>query len=152
MLRVEAAVSPGRRVVYDTELGGVRLRGGDQMLVIFTGANRDGREFDNPDNMEVTRTPNRHLSFGTGPHRCLGSHLARVVLRIAFEELLRRLPDIEPDPDRSSISNTAQVRGVLELGRFASPLRRTQRNRPMRSNIVLAEGTHVGAVAFVRGR
>ena len=70
---------------------------------------------DNPDDMEVTRTPNRHLSFGTGPHRCLGSHLARVVLRIAFEELLRRLPDIEPDPDRSSISNTAQVRGVLEL-------------------------------------
>jgi cytochrome P450 len=93
----------------------VRLRGGDQMLVMLTGANRDGREFDNPDNMEVTRTPNRHLSFGTGPHRCLGSHLARVVLRIAFEELLRRLPDIEPDPDRSSISNTAQVRGVLEL-------------------------------------
>jgi cytochrome P450 len=115
VLRVEAAVSPGRRVVHDTELGGVRLRGGDQMLVLLTGANRDGREFDNPDDMEVTRTPNRHLSFGTGPHRCLGSHLARVVLRIAFEELLRRLPDIEPDPDRPSISNTAQVRGVLEL-------------------------------------
>ena len=115
VLRVEAAVSPGRRVVHETELGGVRLRGGDQMLVMLTGANRDGREFDNPDDMEVTRTPNRHLSFGTGPHRCLGSHLARVVLRIAFEELLRRLPDIEPDPDRPSISNTAQVRGVLEL-------------------------------------
>jgi cytochrome P450 len=115
VLRMEAAVSAGRSVVHDTELGGVQLRAGDQMLVILAGANRDGREFDNPDTVEVTRTPNRHLSFGTGPHRCLGSHLARVVLRIAFEELLRRLPDIEPDPDQPSISNTAQVRGVLQL-------------------------------------
>jgi len=115
ILRIEAAVSMGRRVVEDTELGGVRLRAGDQMLVMLTGANRDAREFDNPNDLQVTRTPNRHLSFGTGPHRCLGSHLARVVLRIAFEELLRRLPDIEPDPDRPSISNGAQVRGVLEL-------------------------------------
>ncbi len=115
VLRMEAAVSMGRRVVHDTELGGVRLRAGDQMLVMLAGANRDGREFDNPDDVQVSRTPNRHLSFGTGPHRCLGSHLARVELRIAFEELLRRLPDIEPDPDRPSVSNTAQVRGVLEL-------------------------------------
>lgn len=115
VLRMEAAVSAGRSVVHDTELGGVQLRAGDQMLVVLAGANRDGREFDNPDDMQVTRTPNRHLSFGTGPHRCLGSHLARVVLRIAFEELLRRVPDIEPDPERPSVSNTAQVRGVLEL-------------------------------------
>jgi cytochrome P450 len=115
VLRVEAAVSPGRRVVQDTELGGVELRAGDQMLVMLTGANRDAREFDDPDDLQVSRTPNRHLSFGTGPHRCLGSHLARAVLRIAFEELLRRLPDIEPDPDRPSLSDTSQVRGVLEL-------------------------------------
>lgn len=115
VLRMEAAVSMGRQVVHDTELGGVQPRAGDQMLVMLAGANRDGREFDNPDDVQVSRTPNRHLSFGTGPHRCLGSHLARVELRIAFEELLRRLPDIEPDPDRPSVSNTAQVRGVLEL-------------------------------------
>jgi cytochrome P450 len=115
VLRVEAAVSAGRRVVQDTELGGVKLRAGDQMLVVLAGANRDWREFDNPNDVQVTRTPNRHMSFGTGPHRCLGSHLARVMLRIAFEELLHRVPDIEPDPDRPSISNTAQVRGVLEL-------------------------------------
>jgi cytochrome P450 len=121
VLRMEAAVSAGRSVVHDTELGGVQLRAGDQLLVILAGANRDGREFDDPDDVLVTRTPNRHLSFGTGPHRCLGSHLARVVLRIAFEELLRRLPDIEPDPDRPSISNTAQVRGVLELHTRFSP-------------------------------
>lgn len=115
VLRLEAAVSAGRSVVHDTELGGVQLRAGDQMLVILAGANQDGREFPNPGDMDVTRSPNRHMSFGTGPHRCLGSHLARVVLRIAFEELLRRLPDIAPDPDRQSVSNTAQVRGVLEL-------------------------------------
>jgi cytochrome P450 len=125
ILRIEAAVSMGRRVVHDTELGGVRLRAGDQMLVMLTGANRDAREFAKPNDLLVTRTPNRHLSFGTGPHRCLGSHLARVVLRIAFEELLRRLPDIEPDPDRPSISNGAQVRGVLELHTRFTPESRT---------------------------
>ncbi|MCV7412502.1 cytochrome [Mycobacterium florentinum] len=115
VLRMEAAVSAGRSVVHDTELGGVHLRAGDQLLVVLAGANRDEREFDHPDDLQVTRSPNRHMSFGAGPHRCLGSHLARVMLRIAFEELFRRLPDIEPDPDRPSVSNTAQVRGVLEL-------------------------------------
>jgi cytochrome P450 len=125
VLRMEAAVSAGRSVVHDTELGGVQLRAGDQMLVVLAGANQDAREFDNPRDMQVTRSPNRHMSFGTGPHRCLGSHLARVVLRIAFEELLRRVPDIEPDPDRPSVSNTAQVRGVLELHTRFTPEART---------------------------
>jgi cytochrome P450 len=115
VLRMEAAVSAGRSVVHDTELGGVHLRAGDQMLVVLAAANRDAREFDDPDDLQVTRSPNRHMSFGAGPHRCLGSHLARVMLRIAFEELFRRLPDVKPDPDRPSVSNTAQVRGVLEL-------------------------------------
>ncbi len=125
VLRMEAAVSAGRSAVHDTELGGVQLRAGDQLLVVLAGANQDEREFDNPRDMQVTRSPNRHMSFGTGPHRCLGSHLARNVLRIAFEELLRRVPDIEPDPDRPSVSNTAQVRGVLELHTRFTPEKQT---------------------------
>lgn len=125
VLRMEAAVSAGRSAVHDTELGGVQLRAGDQLLVVLAGANQDEREFDNPRDMQVTRSPNRHMSFGTGPHRCLGSHLARNVLRIAFEELLRRVPDIEPDPNRPSVSNTAQVRGVLELHTRFTPEART---------------------------
>jgi cytochrome P450 len=124
ILRIEAAVSPGRRVISDTTLAGIELKAGDRVLLMLTGANRDHREFDHPDAIAVQRTPNRHLSFGAGPHRCLGSHLARIELRIAVEELLRRLPDLAPDPDHTSLSNSGQVRGVLELFVQFTPERR----------------------------
>ncbi|MUL82315.1 MULTISPECIES: cytochrome P450 [unclassified Mycolicibacterium] len=115
ILRIEGAVSPGRRVTRDTTLAGVPLKAGDQLLVLLSGANRDHREFPNPNDVEIDRSPNRHLSFGAGPHRCLGSHLARIELRIALEELIRRLPDIAPEPDRLPVINSAQVRGIMEL-------------------------------------
>lgn len=115
ILRIEAAVSAGRNVTRDTTLGGVDLKAGDQLLLILSGANRDRREFSSPNEVHVERTPNRHLSFGAGPHRCLGSHLARIELRIALEELTRRLSDLAPDPDGTVISNAGQVRGVLQL-------------------------------------
>jgi cytochrome P450 len=126
VLRIEAAVSMGRRATRDTELGGVQLKADDQLLCVLAGANRDEREFPDPDQLKVDRTPNRHLSFGAGPHRCLGSHLARVDLRIALEELLRRLPDIEHDPDRPSVSTSSQTRGVIELhARFTPEVAKT---------------------------
>jgi cytochrome P450 len=115
ILRIEAAVSAGRNVTQDTTLGGVDLKAGDQLLLILSGANRDEREFSSPNEVQIERTPNRHMSFGAGPHRCLGSHLARVELRIALEELTRRLPDLKPDPEGAVISNAGQVRGVLQL-------------------------------------
>lgn len=115
LLRIEAPVSMGRRATRDTELGGVPIKEGDQLLVVTSSANRDPIEFSDPDYLQTDRIPNRHLTFGSGPHRCLGSHLARVELRIALEELLRRLPDIETDPSHPPVCNGAQVRGVNEL-------------------------------------
>lgn len=115
ILRIEAAVHPGRRVTQDTMLGGVQLRAGDQLLLSLAAANRDGRQFDAPENFDGTREPNRHLSFGSGPHRCLGSHLARVELRIALEELHRRIPDYRVAPDAVTLWHASQVRGVLQL-------------------------------------
>lgn len=115
ILRIEAAVSMGRRATRDTELGGIQIKEGDQLLVVLAAANRDEREFHDANRLLVDRTPNRHLSFSSGPHRCLGSHLARVELRFALEELLSRIPDIAPDPSRSPVCNGAQVRGVTEL-------------------------------------
>ncbi|NKQ56748.1 cytochrome P450 [Amycolatopsis sp. K13G38] len=115
ILRIEAAVSPGRRVTKDVELGGVSLHEGDQLLLVLAGANRDSAEFEDPGVLDLHRTPNRHLSFGSGPHRCLGSHLARVELTIAFEELYRRLPDLRVDRDKPSVSHPSQVRGVAAL-------------------------------------
>jgi len=60
-------------------------------------ANRDESKFAEAQRFDVGRAPNDHLAFGIGPHFCLGNHLARLEIRIIFEELLRRLPDIEPD-------------------------------------------------------
>ncbi|MFZ0716395.1 cytochrome P450, partial [Mycobacterium sp.] len=76
LLRIEAAVSPGRSVTRDTELGGVQLHAGDQLLLMLNGANRDDAEFSDPTELQLDRSPNRHMSFGAGVHRCLGSHLA----------------------------------------------------------------------------
>ncbi|MGV0739715.1 cytochrome P450 [Mycobacterium syngnathidarum] len=115
ILRIEGAVSPGRRVLVDTELGGVRLRAGDQLLLSLAAANRDSAEFSDSEQVRVDRSPNRHLSFGAGAHRCLGSHLARVELRIALEELCRRIPDFRMDPGGTSLWHASQVRGVLTL-------------------------------------
>lgn len=121
MLRIEAAVSPGRRVRHDTTLGGIELKEGDQLLLVLAGANRDGREFDDPDVVHIERTPNRHLSFGSGPHRCLGSHLARVELQLVFEELHKRIPDYRIDTEKQVVSHPSQVRGVLELPILFTP-------------------------------
>jgi cholest-4-en-3-one 26-monooxygenase len=84
-----------RTVTRDVELRGQQLREGDKVAVFYPSANRDEEAFANPLEFDVTRTPNEHLSFGVGQHFCLGSSLARLELRVIFEELLRRLPDIE---------------------------------------------------------
>jgi cytochrome P450 len=115
MLRIEAAVSPGRQVRQDTELGGVTLNRGDTVLLVLAGANRDAREFTEPADVRIDRLPNRHLSFGAGPHRCLGSHLARIELRIALEELHRRIPDYRLAPDQPVLAHPSQVRGVIRM-------------------------------------
>ena len=69
------------------------MRAGDRVLVSTVLANRDPAEFDEPATVDFRRTANRHVAFGAGPHRCLGSHLARAELRIALEEFHRRIPD-----------------------------------------------------------
>ncbi|OBJ38363.1 cytochrome [Mycobacterium colombiense] len=115
ILRMEAAVSAGRRATRDVELGGVSISEGDQLLLILSSANRDSRAFPNPSEFNVDRFPNRHLSFGAGVHRCLGSHLGRLELSIALEELHRRIPDyrlVESDPP---VFHSTQVRGCHRM-------------------------------------
>ncbi len=95
LLRLDPSfVSVGRTAVRDTELEGHQIKKGDKVLVHWASANRDDAEFGNPDDFELDRERNRHLSFGVGPHRCAGSNLARLNLRVALEELIRRLDDI----------------------------------------------------------
>jgi len=85
-----------RTAAEDVAVGGHRFREGDRLLLLYPSGNRDERVFDDPFRFDTTREPNPHLAFGGyGAHFCLGNALARLELRVMFEELLRRLPGIE---------------------------------------------------------
>ncbi|TDD73759.1 cytochrome P450 [Actinomadura darangshiensis] len=99
-----------RTALVDTELGGKQIKAGDKVVLFYGSANRDERVFDNPFAFDVGRDPNPHIGFGGGgPHYCLGTHLARMNLRIIFETILERMPDIrlagEPRRLRSNFVN-----------------------------------------------
>jgi cytochrome P450 family 142 subfamily A polypeptide 1 len=95
MLRVTTPiVSFSRTVTRDTQLRGKRLERGQKILLAYPSANRDPDEFDDPDSFRIERNPN-HVAFGLGSHFCLGANLARMEMRVAIEQILRRLPDME---------------------------------------------------------
>jgi cytochrome P450 family 142 subfamily A polypeptide 1 len=101
-----------RTATADHELHGQTIRAGDELLLLFGSANRDPRAFQDPDVLDVTRGPNRHVAFGFGTHFCLGVHLARLEIRVMFEELLRRMPDwelVEPQEPRIMASSFARA-------------------------------------------
>lgn len=90
----------GRATNTDAEIGGTLIPK-DQMMIVWTGAaNRDPRQFDDPDAFDAGRTPNAHLGLGRGVHFCLGRQLARMEGRAALDALLDRFPDLRPDPAR----------------------------------------------------
>ncbi len=92
---VSPIVNMNRTVTRDTELHGEKLHEGDRVLLLYPAANRDEREFADPDRFDVERWPNHHVAFGGyGVHHCLGASLARLELKILFEEVLTRMPDI----------------------------------------------------------
>ncbi len=84
-----------RTVTRNTELCGKSLKEGDKLTIWEMSANRDDRAFENPDRFDITRSPNPHLTYGKGAHICLGAGLARMELRISFEELFRRVRHFE---------------------------------------------------------
>jgi cytochrome P450 len=84
-----------RRVERDTELCGFAISEGDQLLMGYGAANFDPRVFENPEQVDFKRSPNKHMSFGTGPHRCLGEAIARSVLREVLTLMVTRIPDYE---------------------------------------------------------
>jgi cholest-4-en-3-one 26-monooxygenase len=86
-----------RTATRDYTLGGVDIRAGDRVGLFYTPANRDGEVFPEPDEFDITRTPNEHVAFGGGgPHFCLGANLARAEVRIMFETIAEKMPDIAP--------------------------------------------------------
>ena len=101
---VSPVLNMRRTATDDHQIHGRPIRAGDQLLLLYASANRDPRAFEAPDYLDVTRGHNRHVAFGFGTHFCLGAHLARLEIRVMFEEMLRRIPDWElVDPDEPKI-------------------------------------------------
>lgn len=99
LLRLDGSfICIARTARHDTELGGHQIKAGERVLIYWASANRDESEFDNADTFDLDRGRNRHIAFGAGPHRCAGSNLARMNLRIALEEIVTRLVDVRLQP------------------------------------------------------
>lgn len=100
LLRYEAPVQGFARFVReDTEIGGQRIAAGEKVFLAWASANRDPEVFAEPDSVRVDRSPNPHLTFGIGVHRCIGATLARVELQVVLRRVLERLPDYTVDHD-----------------------------------------------------
>lgn len=84
-----------RTATEDIEMHGKTIKSGDKVVTWFAAGNRDPQKFDDPYRLDLSRFPNDHMTFGKGPHTCLGANLARLEIRILFEELLPRLASIE---------------------------------------------------------
>jgi cytochrome P450 len=83
-----------RTAKHDVELGGETIREGQKVVMYFGAANRDPTKFDRPDVLDLARSPNEHIAFGTGPHGCLGQHIARVEIDAILVEVLSRMNDL----------------------------------------------------------
>lgn len=102
-----------RVATRDYEIGGVTIPKGNQVVLMYSSANRDEAHFDAPETFDVTRTPNNHIAFGFGTHFCLGASLARLEIKVFFEELLRRTASWRiPDGEEPVWMPNAFVRGV----------------------------------------
>lgn len=95
LLRVYAPVTMARIVDHDVDYNGCPMKAGDRVLMPFPAANRDPRVFENPDQVILDREHNRHVAFGSGIHRCAGSNLARLEVRVALQTWLERIPEFE---------------------------------------------------------
>lgn len=110
-LRFYSPVTMAREVLEDVEAVGCPMHAGDKVLMSFPAANRDPAHFDDPDTFVIDRQHNRHVAFGKGIHRCLGSNLARMELKVALEEWLAQIPTFEIVDAEAVTWTGGQVRG-----------------------------------------
>lgn len=116
-LRIEApAPAFGRTVTKDTEVDGQQIPAGARIVASLGSANRDPRTFTDPGQLRIGRAnAAKHVTFGIGPHHCLGVHLAKLEMRIGLEEILQRMPDLSLDTEQPIRYRNALSRGPLEL-------------------------------------
>jgi cytochrome P450 len=111
LLRAYAPVTMARIVANDTEVAGCPMRAGDRVLMSFPAANRDPEKFSDADRVVIDRQKNPHIAFGVGIHRCVGSNLARMEVRVALEEWMAAIPDFWVEDPAAVTWAGGQVRG-----------------------------------------
>ena len=108
-------VGLGRTCMKDAEIAGTPIKQGDFVMVVYSAASRDPRVVENPARVDITRKSIVHSTFGVGPHRCVGSNLARIQLKATLEEWLKRISEFSVKPGTSPIYSTAFMRSMHKL-------------------------------------
>jgi cytochrome P450 len=125
LLRLDGPfVAIARTATRDAEIGGHRIKAGEKVIIYWASADRDEGEFPHADSFSLDRSNNRHLAFGAGPHRCAGSNLARMNMRIALGELVNRLEDIKPQEGTDIHYHATFTRAPLAVPITFAPGRR----------------------------
>jgi cytochrome P450 len=127
LLRLDGSfICIARTARHDAEIEGHQVKEGERVIMYWASANRDPDEFTAPDTFDLDRERNRHVAFGAGPHRCVGSNLARMNLRVALGEVVRRLTDVKLKPGASIDFNSAFNRAPLSVPITFTPGERSQ--------------------------
>ncbi|MFT4116053.1 cytochrome P450 [Bradyrhizobium sp.] len=114
-LRAYAPASLAREVLRDVEVGGCKLKAGQMVFMAFPAGNRDPAVFPDADKVILDRKDNKHMAFGIGIHRCLGSNLARIEIRIGLERLIARIPRFTLDREKDVVWSESHIRGVRKV-------------------------------------
>jgi cytochrome P450 len=115
MLRRYTFIAPPRRVARDVVFRDVEMKTNDRMILFLPGADLDAQRFPDPARFDLERQDAVHIAFNAGPHRCLGSHLARLELQVLYEELLAALPPFKLDPERPPVFHGGHNIGLESL-------------------------------------
>jgi cytochrome P450 len=115
VLRCYAVVMPPRIITYDIEFGGVQLKAGERVMMMLSAGNLDPKVFPDPMRFDIERENKAHITFNSGPHRCVGSHLARLEMRVFLEEWFRHMPNVRIDPSKSVVYRPGINMGVIKL-------------------------------------
>jgi cytochrome P450 len=104
-----------REIVKETQINGCRFKEGEMVLLAFPAANRDPERFPDADRVILDRSPNPHVAFGVGIHRCLGARLATMEMTVALQEWLRRIPEFALAPGAALHWSKGSVRGPRQI-------------------------------------
>jgi cytochrome P450 len=127
LLRLDGSfICIGRTARHDAEIEGHQVKEGERVIMYWASANRDPAEFTAPDTFDLDRERNRHVAFGAGPHRCVGSNVARMNLRVALGEVVRRLTDVRLQPGADIDFHSTFNRAPLSVPITFTPGERSQ--------------------------